>query len=77
MAQSQSARQIDPMKLVLAVLFEIVVIGLGTYGYLETDNVMILVVAALVGSVAPLWVVFTAPRASERGSVVQEGRRKR
>ena len=68
---------IEPRKLMLAVLFELVVIGLGAYGYFQTENVLMLIGAVVIGSAPVLWVVLTASTPSQPGDIVTDGRRNR
>ena len=72
--------KVRPEKLLPAVAFDLLMMGLGVYAFLETGEPLWLVGMVLLGSLPILWVVLSTAReqrAAQGRDIVEDARRSR
>ena len=58
----RSAVKVRPEKLLPAVAFDLLMVGLGLYAFLETGEPLWLIAMAVIGMLPILWIVVSAAR---------------
>ena len=76
-----SSVRVPPQKLIPAVLFDLLMTGLGVYAMIETDQPLWFAAMVAIGVVPILWVVFSAAREQQRAAqgrpIVEDARGRR
>ena len=76
-----SSVRVPPEKLLPAVAFDLLMVGLGLYAFLETDQPLWMVAMALLGGAPLVWVVLSAAREQQKTGesrpIVEDMRRNR